>query len=70
MPWAIAATRQKSNTLAIGLLNFLVGWTIIGWIAAAVMACMNEVVQGGNVSIALMQQPQQLPMLPATPAAG
>ena len=42
LPWAIAATRQKSNTLAIGLLNFLVGWTVIGWIAAAVMACMSE----------------------------
>ena len=40
LPWAIAATRGKSNSLAIGLLNFFVGWTVIGWIASLVMACM------------------------------
>lgn len=39
LPWAIAATRGKSNSGAIGLLNFLLGWTIIGWIIALVMAC-------------------------------
>jgi hypothetical protein len=39
LPWAIAATRGKSNALAIGLLNFLLGWTFLGWLAALVMAC-------------------------------
>lgn len=39
LPWAIAATRGKSNSGAIGLLNLLLGWTIIGWIVALVMAC-------------------------------
>src|SRR3954469_15869073 len=39
LPWAVAATRGKSNSLAIGLLNFLAGWTVIGWIIALVMAC-------------------------------
>ena len=42
LPWAVAATRQKSNTLAIALVNFLLGWTFIGWVAALVMACMAE----------------------------
>ena len=42
LPWAVAATRGKSNALAIGLLNFFVGWTILGWIAALVMACMSH----------------------------
>ena len=40
LPWAIAATRGKSNSLLIGLINFLVGWTVIGWVAALVMACL------------------------------
>ena len=40
LPWAIAATRGKSNSWAVGLLNFLLGWTFIGWVAALVMACM------------------------------
>jgi hypothetical protein len=39
LPWAVAATRGKSNALAIGLLNFLLGWTFLGWLAALVMAC-------------------------------
>ena len=40
LPWAVAATRGKSNSWAIGLLNFLLGWTLIGWAVALVMACM------------------------------
>lgn len=39
LPWAIAATRGKSNSGAIGLVNFLLGWTFVGWIVALVMAC-------------------------------
>jgi hypothetical protein len=39
LPWAVAATRGKSNSLAIALLNLLLGWTLIGWVVALVMAC-------------------------------
>lgn len=39
LPWAIAATRGKSNSGAIGWLNLLLGWSVIGWIIAIVMAC-------------------------------
>lgn len=39
LPWAVAATRGKSNSLIVLLLNFLLGWTLIGWIVALVMAC-------------------------------
>ncbi len=53
LPWAVAATRQKSNTLAIGLLNLLVGWTLIGWIAAMVMAVQTEPIQVTNVAYAV-----------------
>jgi hypothetical protein len=40
LPWAVAATRGKSNSWAIGLVNFLLGWTLVGWVVALVMACM------------------------------
>lgn len=53
LPWAIAATRQRSNTLAIALLNFLVGWTFIGWIAALIMSVQNEATQVTNVAYAV-----------------
>jgi hypothetical protein len=39
LPWAIAATRNLGNHVAIALINFLFGWTIIGWVIALVMAC-------------------------------
>ena len=39
LPWAIAATRGKSNSAAIGLLNFFLGWTLIGWVIPLIMAC-------------------------------
>jgi hypothetical protein len=39
LPLAIAESRGKSNSLAIGPVNFLLGWTVIGWIVALVMAC-------------------------------
>jgi Superinfection immunity protein/Protein of unknown function (DUF2510) len=39
LPWAVAATRGKSNSATIGLINLLLGWTVIGWVVALVMAC-------------------------------
>jgi hypothetical protein len=39
LPWAVAATRGRPNTGGVFLVNLLVGWTLIGWIAALVMAC-------------------------------
>jgi len=39
LPWAIAASRGRPNTGGVFLVNLLVGWTLIGWIAALVMAC-------------------------------
>jgi hypothetical protein len=39
LPWAVAATRGKSNSWAVGLVNLLLGWTFVGWIVALVMAC-------------------------------
>ena len=38
LPWAIAATRGKANAGTIGLINLLLGWTIIGYIWALVLS--------------------------------
>lgn len=46
LPWAVAATRGKSNTGAIGWVNLLLGWTLVGWIIALVMACGSHQVVG------------------------
>lgn len=42
VPWALAATRNKSNQTGIFVVNLLLGWTVIGWIVALVMACGTE----------------------------
>jgi cytochrome b561 len=39
LPWAVAATRGKSNSGAIAVVNLLLGWSLIGWVVALVMAC-------------------------------
>jgi hypothetical protein len=39
LPWAVAVTRSMPNTGSILLINLLLGWTIVGWIVALVMAC-------------------------------
>jgi len=43
IPLLIALNRSHSNTLAIFVLNLLLGWSIIGWIIAAVWACTDNV---------------------------
>lgn len=42
IPLIVADGRGKSNKLAIGMLNLLLGWTMIGWVVALVWACMND----------------------------
>lgn len=42
LPSFIALSRKKTNRTAIILLNFFLGWTFIGWIAALVWACTTN----------------------------
>ena len=37
-PTIVAGLRKHHNAMAIGALNLLLGWTVIGWIAALVWA--------------------------------
>ena len=45
LPWAIGATRNRTNCAATALVNFFLGWTLIGWVIALVMACGSEPAQ-------------------------
>jgi ABC-type transport system involved in multi-copper enzyme maturation permease subunit len=66
LPWAIAASRYKSNSLAIMLINLLLGWTFIGWVVALVMACgshqMAAVLPSGHYPPPGYLPPGQLPL--------
>ena len=39
LPWAVAATRGRRNVAAVALVDLLLGWTLVGWVVALVMAC-------------------------------
>jgi hypothetical protein len=43
LPSVIALLRGKRDTLAIFLLNFFLGWSVIGWIVALVWAAKADV---------------------------
>ena len=40
IPALIANSREHKNTAAITALNFLLGWTFIGWVVALVWSLM------------------------------
>jgi len=43
LPSIIALARNKRDLTAIVLLNFFLGWTMIGWIVALVWAVKTDV---------------------------
>jgi len=42
LPTIIAAARGKRKIVGIVLVNVLLGWTFIGWVAALIWACLVE----------------------------
>ncbi len=42
LPWAVSATRNRTNVGATALVNLFLGWTLVGWVVALVMACGSE----------------------------
>lgn len=38
LPWAVAAQRGARNSAQVFWLNLLLGWTLVGWVVALVMA--------------------------------
>jgi hypothetical protein len=42
LPSIIAFAKSKRDALAIFLLNFFLGWSVIGWVVALVWAAKND----------------------------
>ena len=42
LPWIIARGRGASNAGYIALLNLLLGWTVLGWIATFIWAVLDR----------------------------
>jgi hypothetical protein len=41
LPTLVAVLNRHLNTMAIIVLNILLGWTFLGWVVALVWACMD-----------------------------
>lgn len=61
LPWAIAATRQHQNVVAIALINVLTGWTGIGFLSTLIWSCVG-------VQTRLVALPSAAPNQPLPPA--
>jgi T4 superinfection immunity protein len=42
LPFIMARKKNKKNSEAIGVLNFFLGWTVVGWVIALVWATMED----------------------------
>jgi hypothetical protein len=42
VPTFVAMMRNGANVSAVLLVNLLTGWSVIGWVAALVMACTGQ----------------------------
>lgn len=42
IPTILACIRGHRSDLAIGVLNFLLGWTVLGWIIALIWSCTGD----------------------------
>ena len=71
LPWAVAATRNRNNVGVIALINLFLGWSIVGWVVALVMACGSDrpmvLVQTTYAPPALAYPPQQWGQVPPQP---
>lgn len=43
IPSIVALAKSKPNTLTVILINFFLGWSVIGWVVALVLALREEV---------------------------
>lgn len=66
LPWAVAATRGTRNSPLVAVVNLLLGWTVLGWLAALAMACLGRR-SAPRVAAALHVTTAVAPALPPAP---
>src|SRR5258708_20666582 len=48
LPFFVATVRRHRFSTAIGLINLLLGWTVIGWLAAIIWAVNRDIREPGE----------------------
>lgn len=62
-PAIVAQVREHRSSLAIGALNLLLGWTLLGWVAALVWALTDP-----GPRAAVIEDPEMIVITGAKPA--
>lgn len=42
LPTIVAVTRKVTNQGSVAVINFFLGWTLLGWVVALAMACRTS----------------------------
>ena len=63
LPLIVAQARGHRQTTAIFILNLLLGWTLLGWVAALVWACTNPAPVTRPQPVVLEREPFRSPAL-------
>lgn len=50
LPCIIASQRKHPQSNAIGVINFFLGWTLIGWVGALAWSVTNKGEYDGKIS--------------------
>src|SRR6185437_10119969 len=62
LPTIVAIVRRKSSAVGVFLLNFFLGWTLIGWIGALIWALSSD-----RQPMIIVNNPAPPPPPPAAP---
>jgi hypothetical protein len=65
IPLIVAVLRKVPNVGSVGVVNFFLGWTFIGWVVALAMACRSA---DRNVVVNQYAAAAQAPPPPPSPA--
>ena len=50
LPTIVAVVRKVTNQGSVAVINFFLGWTLIGWVVALAMACRTSHLVRDSVS--------------------
>jgi hypothetical protein len=42
LPTTVAVSRKVSDQGSVAVINFFLGWTLVGWVVALAMACRSR----------------------------
>jgi Superinfection immunity protein len=58
LPTIVAVARKVTNQGSVAVINFFLGWTLVGWVVALAMACRTSHMVRDSVSSGIDERRQ------------